>query len=1083
VSRERHERIAELFLAAADLSPEARSRYLGQACGADWELRRELDELLERDAHSAIMDHGLVLPSLPLPVEGSCGPASGAPERDESDRVVGASGPRFVGQYEVLGLLGQGGMGAVYRARQASPSRVVALKIIHPALLTPALLRRFEFEAQILAELQHPGIAQIFEAGTADVHGQRLPFFAMELIEGLPLTSYADQAQLDVRQRLRLLQRVCDAVQHAHQKGVIHRDLKPGNILVKEETERQGDEETKRRRDEVKEKTGGSSSGASGDAAAHSVASSLRLSVSSCRLAQPKVLDFGIARATAPELRSATLETQPGQIIGTLPYMSPEQLAADPSAIDVRSDVYALGVIAYELLAGQLPHDIRGASLADALRIRTNSLPLPLGRLERRFRGDIETIVGKAMEPDLNRRYASAAELAREIQRHLDGDPIEARRAGRLYVLKKTLWRNRVPVAVGGLLLLVLAAATVVSTWFALGEARQRRVAELKTEQTEQVSRFQSEMLERIDAAAMGRGLAQRYRQQVEAALARRGMGEWPERRARTQEEIDAAMAAFDATVAGVEGADIARGVLDEHVLRAAARTLDDRAGDPPLVRAQLHRAIGSAYRSLALYDAAERQMRAALDLRIGELGRAHADVADSLNDLAMTLQEKGDVAAAEPLYREALEISRRTRGSDDPRTAMILVQLAGVFKARTERARAESMYREALAVLRARPGDDERIAGVLDNLGVLLSEKGEYADAEASHREALAIRKKGGTNPSDTAICLNNLSQVLGRRGRLAEAEELQRESLALSERRLGNEHPYTLITLRNLANTLQSAGKPAEAEAFQLRAIELGRRLYGDKDPEIARNLSGLGLARQARGDLEGATPLLRDALNIVLAQPDPSPADVGRAMNNLASLHHSKREYEAAHALYRQAIEVLQEVLGHDHPDLAGPHNNLAAMLRDRGDFVAAEPVYREAIRLLRLTSEENPSLGVSLAGFARVLAGAGDHRAAEPAFREALQILAKQPDVYSERIVLTQTLLAASLVALERFAEAEGLLLAARAALLEGGGKLQRVLPSVLEALISMYERWESAEPGQGYAGRAAEYRERLAELQD
>lgn len=1054
MSRERHERVAGLFLAAADLPPEERSRYLDDACGEDLELRRDLEELLERDARSAVVDRGLAPPSLTLPVSaGSSAARTLAAGHDKSDRKGMTGAPHFIGEYEILGLLGQGGMGAVYRARQASPSRVVALKIIHPGLLTPALLRRFEFEAQILAELQHPGIGQVFEAGTAEIHGQRLPYFAMELIEGPPLTKFADEAKLDSHQRLRLLQRVCDAVQHAHQKGVIHRDLKPANILVVEEG-------TAARRH------GGTRVGEKGAA--------LR--------ASPKILDFGIARATAPDLRSATLETQPGQLIGTLPYMSPEQLAGNPRSIDVRSDVYALGVITYELLSGRLPHDLRGTSLVDAVRIRTNSDPPPLGRLDRRFRGDIETIVARAMDRDPARRYASAAELGREIERFLAGEAIEARRDSRMYVLRKTLARHRGPVIAGCILLLTLAAASAISIGFALSEARQRKIAELSKEQTEQVTKFQSQMFQGIDVESMGRNMTRHVREQAAAALARKPIGQWPERRTRSAAEIGEALAKFDESLAGVEGADVARRVLDENLLGAAARTLDDRKDHPPLVRAQLLVALGSAYRALALYETAERHLRAALDLRITELGRDHPDVADSLAELGMSLQEAGDPAAAEPLYREALEIGRRQRGPDDPRTVVMLTHLASTLKARADYSTAESMYQEALDLLRARFGSQHvQIAGVLDNLGVLHRDRGNFAPAEAAHREAREIRRALGTVSVENAITLNNLARVLSDTGRFGEAETLQRESLNLFERELGHEHPHTLIGLRNLAETLQAAGKPAEAGALQLRAIELGRRLYGDDDPELVRNLSGLGIALQSRGELDKAEPLLREALKIVQSQPSVQPDIIGRVLNNLAALLHARRQYSEAEPLYRESLAVMREALGPDHPDISQMCNNLAAMLRDKGDFDAAEPVYREAVRLLRLSDAENPTLGISLAGLGRVLAGKGDHPAAEPVYLEAAGILASQPDANCERIVLNQTCLATTLVASGRFAEAERQLLAAEASLARCEISKQRALTSVLEGFISLYDRWESVVPNEGYGHRATEHRTRLAEL--
>jgi WD40 repeat protein len=329
----------------------------------------------------------------------------------------------------VLRLLGEGGMGAVCEAEQDSPRRGVALKVIRPGFLAPALLQRFAKEVEILGRLHHPGIAQIYEAGVAQ-DGQ--PFFAMEFIRGLPLGEYARLRSLTLRDRLELLARVCDAVQHAHDQGVIHRDLKPANILVDE--------------------TG-----------------------------QPKVLDFGVARATDADLLTGAGLTQTGQLLGTPSYMSPEQVGADSAAIDHRADVYALGVILFELLAHRLPLQQANRPLAEAARLILEEEPPRLGSINPELRGDVETIVAKALEKDKDRRYPSAAELAADLRRALDHQPIQARPPSALYHLRKFARRHKGlvggVVATGAALVLGLVGTIL----FAVGEARQRRQADDKT--------------------------------------------------------------------------------------------------------------------------------------------------------------------------------------------------------------------------------------------------------------------------------------------------------------------------------------------------------------------------------------------------------------------------------------------------------------------------------------------------------------------------------------------------------------------------------------------------------------------------
>ena len=329
--------------------------------------------------------------------------------------------PQRIGAYTIDGVLGKGEMGVVYRARQAHPDRVVALKVIRPGSLSRDVLRRFEHEVRVLGRLAHPGIARIHEAGTADAGDGAQPYFAMELVEGLPLLEHADGEGLDLRARLRLMAKVCDAVQHAHLSGVIHRDLKPANILVQD--------------------------------------------------GQPKVLDFGVARATDADMQVTTVARAVDELVGTLSYMSPEQMTGEAETLDTRSDVYALGAVLYELLAGRVPHELAGKPLTEAIRIVREDDVRPLRALDARYRGDVDVIVAKALERDRERRYQSAGALGDDLRATLEHQPIEASHPGPLVRVRK--WTRRNPtlaVAAAG----VLVVAAVLGAQSA-ASARNRR--------------------------------------------------------------------------------------------------------------------------------------------------------------------------------------------------------------------------------------------------------------------------------------------------------------------------------------------------------------------------------------------------------------------------------------------------------------------------------------------------------------------------------------------------------------------------------------------------------------------------------
>ena len=415
-------RVRTVFAQAADLPRHERGAFLDAACRGEADLRAEVEGLLAYDSGFGMDtdEDGFLKSPLVREPEGMLPGSSSRPLLDEPGL------PLQIGRYRILRRHGEGGMGTVYEAEQDNPRRTVALKVIRPGLVSPELVKRFSHEAQILARLQHPGIAQVYETGMGE-DGQS--FFAMEFIRGMPLDEYARSRGLNAAARLELLARVCDAVQHAHEKGVIHRDLKPGNILV--------------------DLTG-----------------------------QPKVLDFGVAHVTAVDLLTSASRTQAGQLLGTLSYMSPEQIAADPAGLDGRSDVYTLGVILFELLAHRLPYQLEQLPAHEVARVIQHQEPSRLGSIDTLYRGDIEIIVGKTLEKDKTRRYASAGDLASDIRRYLRGEAILARPASALYQLRKFARRHRALVVGASGIFAALVVGTVVSIHFALRASENARVAD-----------------------------------------------------------------------------------------------------------------------------------------------------------------------------------------------------------------------------------------------------------------------------------------------------------------------------------------------------------------------------------------------------------------------------------------------------------------------------------------------------------------------------------------------------------------------------------------------------------------------------
>ncbi len=525
-----HLRVRSLFAQAADLAPDERSAFLDAACRGEPGLRAEVEELLAYDAASGgdqDDDGFLKSPVLRAP-EQAPAESSTPPDREASGLPV------HIGRYRILRFHGEGGMGTVYQAEQDNPRRTVALKVIRPGVISPDVVKRFHHEAQILGRLQHVGIAQVHEAGV-DEKGQ--PFFAMEFIDGMPLDEYVRARDLDAAARLELVALVCDALQHAHDKGVVHRDLKPGNILVDDS-------------------------------------------------GQPKVLDFGVAHVTAPGLLSTFRQTQTGQLLGTLSYMSPEQIAADPSALDGRSDVYSLGVILFELLAHRLPYNLEQLPMHEVARVIQQQEPSRLGSVDTLYRGDIEIIAAKALEKDKTQRYATAAQLASDIRRYLHGEAILARPPSALYQLRKFARRHKAIVASLAGIFATLLIGTAVSIFFAVRAAENARVAS----ERERAATYQTYRA-RIGAAvaALGRHDVADAAGQLEAApQALRGW-EWQHLRSRLDDSTSVVRAApgeslllanlgkdigFAAlTPAGLRVTDLEGKVLFSHAYSAGSRS------------------------------------------------------------------------------------------------------------------------------------------------------------------------------------------------------------------------------------------------------------------------------------------------------------------------------------------------------------------------------------------------------------------------------------------------------------------------------------------------------------------------------
>jgi tetratricopeptide (TPR) repeat protein len=806
--------------------------------------------------------------------------------------------PERIGRYRIVRELGRGGMGVVYEALQERPHRTVALKVLRSALPTNAALRRFEHEAEILGHLQHPGIAQIYEAGVADVTSSgglttRLPFFAMELVRGLPLVEFAENRQLDVHARLSLMTRVCEAVQHAHQKGIIHRDLKPDNILIDE-------------------------------------------------CGQPKVLDFGVARAAGNEFATVTLQTHDGQLIGTIPYMSPEQVSGDARQVDTRSDVYALGAVLYELLTGRPAFDVRGLTLPDAARRITDDEPLRLSSLDPRFRGDIEVILARALEKNPDRRYPSCAELAADIRRYLRHEPVLARPPRALYQFAKFTRRHRGLAIGAGLALAALIAGTVGTATFAWRETRQLEQTRVQFARAEAVIRFLRQMLASAKPGAL-RGKDATVRQALDDAAQRIASGELA-----GQPELEAALR----NTIGEAYLSLGHYAEARQHLDAVLAILRPRYGllhDTVLTNLNL---LGSAMDGMAQFSEGERLHLAALEAAQKLHGKRDLRVAQVWSDLGACRHRAGKLEEAEDAHRHALDLRQTLPGTTPLDLAESLANLGAVLHARSRPRDAEPLLREALQIRRAQlTPDHPSLASVLNDLGFLLYEREAYDEAESMLREGLAIyRRSVDARHPDLARCLHSLAMLV-KRFQNPEAIPLLREAIDIQAETLGPSHPDLGESVLDLAHALDAVGQHDEAEREAQRALEIMRAAFGERHQDYAFALHNVAVFRAQRSDPAGAEPLLREALEILDERLGRAHEATIHMRDSLGVILTKLERYDEARALLEEVLTQRRALLGDGHGKVGLTWSNLALARLRSGDAPGAIDAARQALPLLR------------------------------------------------------------------------------------------------------------------------------------
>jgi serine/threonine protein kinase len=767
-----------------------------------------------------------------------------------------------IGPYTLLRLLGEGGMGAVYLAEQKTPvERHVALKVIKLGMDTREVVARFEAERQALAVMDHPGIAHVFDGGATDA-GR--PFFAMEFVEGEPITRFCDRHNLTVHERVTLFIDVCRAVQHAHQKGIVHRDLKPSNVLVTLQDGR----------------------------------------------AASKIIDFGIAKAIEKPLTNRTFATGFGHFVGTPAYMSPEQLGLTGQDVDTRADIYSLGVLLYELLAGARPFESReidtGLNLIEAIRneeparpssrligmaadtqkwiaqSRKTDAPSLRGVLER----DLDWIVLKAIEKDRSRRYDTANTLAGDLQRYLNNEPVSARPPSRSYRMRKFVARHRFGVSAGAAMLVLIVTSAGVILAQSVRVARERDRAATEAAKALSINEFLQQML--ASANPIGTG-------------------------SRTVTVVEA--------------------------LSAAERRLDGTLGSQPEVAAAVRRTLAETYLGLGEFDRAEKILTTAVNMNRAA-NRTRELVAD-LAQLADTLRAHYKREEALRVVGEALELGRRS-GAVPEQMAMIKFIKAETLRENGEPDAALPLAMEALEERRKIFGADSyEVGGGYQQLGNIAVQKGDLPRAQQLYQQAVDLfRKARGPQNYSTVLAMNDLATTYIASNEFEKALGTLEEVVKIQRLTLGDAHPDLATSLENLANVLYRLNRQPEAIAKLEEVLAVRRRAFGDESMPVARTMFNLGQVYTSTKDLEKADRTMPEGVARLEHALGAKHPDMITAYRGFAILREAQGRYAEAVTLARTSLALAIDTVGPDNPSTATSHFRLGRALMLQKQYAEAE-----------------------------------------------------------------------------------------------------------------------------------------------
>jgi eukaryotic-like serine/threonine-protein kinase len=948
-----------------------------------------------------------------------------------------------IGPYRILDQLGEGGMGQVYLAEQHQPvQRKVALKVVRTGMETRQVLARFDAERQALALMNHPNVATAYDAGSTPT-GQ--PYFAMEHVLGLDITAHCDQRDMDFRQRIVLFLQACDGVMHAHQKGLIHRDLKPGNILVSRSQDQP---------DTV------------------------------------KIIDFGVAKSLTGELSAHPAHTRLGNFVGTPTYSSPEQVCGPVVNVDTRTDIYSLGVVLYQLLTGVTPYSeetLNRKSPVELARLLSQERPpTPLARfsglsaeeesqiakhrsvsperLKTQLGTDVSWIVGKCLEADPDDRYPSVLELEKDLRRWLDDKPIEARPTSRIYRMRKFVRRHRLGVAAATLTALTLLTATGVAID---GYAR----AEKARKEAESAADFQVKQMQSIDPSAMGVTLRDRLLQAVQKRGAERG---WePVEIAQGEQQLETLLD-------GVNFTDLSLEQMDTHQFQPTLDSITKNYKDLPLLQARLWQSLADSMMTLGRLEAAAEPQRLALEQRRRLLGDNDPLTLASLRSHGVLLVNKGWFKKAEVDLRAAATGMQRVLGKNDPETLQSQSDLCDVLIDLDRYTEALKIAQAILDRAHQTLGADHPISlKTMSSVGIISMKLGKFDDAEKFHRDALeGYRRIYGSQHPKTLEAAAYLASQFINTGRYAEAETLLMPLLASARADLGNDHPTTLGIQIRLSTVLRYQERLAEAEAMMRQLLKAFERTLGVGHPKTMAAAFRLVAVLREQGKIEEAIALNRHILSIT-RRGEGRDHRWHTHMTSLATSLRMKGAFDEANILLRDALREQRRTFGDTHRSTLTTMVEMASLSEAKGDLKGAETLLRETLASQRKANGGDDSNAlVTIDQLARILRARGQLEDALALGQESIDIASNQHYPGQNPISLYQIHHARTLLDLRRYDDAERLLDKARTGLSQDPYPKKASVEELFEGYIALYAQRHKAQPDQGFDAKAEPWRTKL-----